>query len=141
LRLDIKPILTPLFDMGSVFPEFRQRVLLALKQFDFDYADVFSTDSHSVNAIGGVHNPVGLNGDTQKLLAEVVACVKSAIEDQEKCSARMFVRRVPVIVLGAKKQSELTSTINSIVAVLKIIAPAVFIASLALVVASLVFLR
>jgi len=130
-----------LVDGNNMLPDFRDELLRSLKKFGFGYAEVFTTDSHSVNNISGVHNPVGLNCDRRKLIQEIEACVRSAIGDVEPCSARVFSRRIAVHVLGANRQSQLTSTINSVVAVLKIIAPAVFIASMLLALAVLVFLR
>ncbi|MFH0922707.1 MAG: DUF2070 family protein, partial [Candidatus Micrarchaeota archaeon] len=130
-----------LIDGNNMMPEYREEILRALENFGFDYVEVLTTDSHSVNNISGVHNPVGANCDHKKLIAEINACVKQALDDLEPCSARLFTKRVSVTVLGAKRQSELTSTINSVVAVLRIIAPAIFIASMLLVLGVLVFLR
>ncbi|MFH1056735.1 MAG: DUF2070 family protein [Candidatus Micrarchaeota archaeon] len=126
-----------LIDGNNITPSFRAKALLALKGFGFAWADVFSTDSHSVNRLGGVHNPVGKNLDQEKLAGEIRKSVGRASENLEECGARFYSRRISISVLGGRKQSELISTINSIVAIARILAPAILILSVILVIALL----
>lgn len=123
-----------LIDGNNVHPAFRANALLALKNHGFAWADVFSTDTHSVNKLGGVHNPVGKNLDSEKLIREIRKSVDKAISSMEECSAAFFGERISISVLGGRKQSELTSTINSVVSIAKVLAPAILVLSVLLIV-------
>lgn len=124
-------------DGNNILPSFRANALLALRNYGFEWADVFSTDTHAGNKIGGVHNPVGRNLDHEKLIAEIKQSVKEASGDLEECKAAFFYDTVGLSVLGGRKQSELTSTINSVVAIARVLAPAIFAISVLLVLALL----
>ncbi|HIH20534.1 TPA: DUF2070 family protein [Candidatus Micrarchaeota archaeon] len=128
-----------LIDGNNIIPEFRARALLALKDYGFSWADVFSTDTHSVNKLGGVHNPIGKGTDNEKLLREIRKSAGAALEDLQECKAAFFSKRISISVLGGRKQSELTSTINSVVAITRIVAPAILVLSILLVLYLLAF--
>ena len=115
-----------LVDGNNILPEFRAKTILALKEFGFAWADVFSTDTHSVNKLGGIHNPIGKSVSHEKLIREIKKSVGEAVGDLEECSAAFFSKRISISVLGGRKQSELISTINSIVAIARVIAPIIF---------------
>ncbi|MEM4255254.1 MAG: DUF2070 family protein [Candidatus Norongarragalinales archaeon] len=115
-----------LIDGNNILPSFRANALLSLRNYGFEWADIFSTDTHSANKIGGVHNPVGRNLNHEKLIEEIRKGVDEALENREECKAAFFSDSVGVSVLGGRKQSELTSTINSVVAITRVLAPAIF---------------
>lgn len=123
-----------LIDGNNIHPPFRSAALLALKDYGFAWADVFSTDTHSVNKLGGVHNPIGKVLNQEKLIAEMRKTVEQALSNTEECEAAFFSERISTSVWGGRKQSELTSTINSVVAIVKVLAPVVLIISIILVV-------
>jgi len=119
-----------LFDGNNLQPEFRSRLLNELKPYKFDYCEVATTDTHSVNTINGTHNPVGLNADREILVRAVHECVRAALKDLEDCEASVDVTRVPLSVFGAKRQSELITAINSVISIAKIVAPVILVLSI-----------
>lgn len=119
-------------DSNNSLPKFRDAVRETLKGFDF--VDVFTSDTHSVNTVGGIHNPLGAHHRHQELLDRIQRCVAEAEKDVTPVSADVSTRRVTMAVLGIQRQAELVSTVNAIVSVAKIVAPVVFFLALALVV-------
>ncbi|VVB66933.1 Uncharacterised protein [Candidatus Norongarragalina meridionalis] len=119
-----------LVDANNALPALRSRVLSLIKRHGFDYGDLMTTDSHSVNTLSGVTNPLGLRTDQTRLLAAIDAAIHRAAEDAEPCTASFAEQRVRLQVFGANRQSELITAINSTVSVAKIVAPFVLIAAL-----------
>jgi len=76
-----------------------------------------------------------------KLIPRIRQAVEQALGDSEPCKAGFAVKRTELEVLGARRSSELLSTVNSVVAVLKILAPTIFAASIALAFLTLFLLR
>jgi len=126
-----------LVDGNNALPDFRAELLERLKAFRFDFVDLYTSDTHSVNTIGGIHNPVGARLDRHALLDRVELAVQNALNDSEPVKAAVATRRIDVSVLGVQRQAELLSTINAIVSVAKVVAPLVFIISLGLVLLAL----
>ena len=126
-----------LIDGNNMLPEFRTSVLLSLKDRKFEWADVFSTDTHSVNNLNGVHNPIGKNTDNGRLIRKIVESAVKAEERLAESGAAFFSKRISISVLGGRRQNELISTVNSIIAIARVIAPVVLLASIVLVVALL----
>ncbi|MDP2717556.1 MAG: DUF2070 family protein, partial [Candidatus Micrarchaeota archaeon] len=126
-------------DGNNATPEFREQVKKRLLPHRFDFVDLFTTDTHAVNTIGGIHNPLGANLDSGLLLERIASVAKRAEKDVEPVSAAFVTARTPVSVLGIQRQSELVSTINAIVSVAKIAAPVMFLLSLVLVILAFIF--
>ncbi|MFH1200203.1 MAG: DUF2070 family protein [Candidatus Micrarchaeota archaeon] len=115
-----------LVDANNVMPAFRRAVLLkVLSKFNFTYCDVLTTDTHSVNNISGVHNPLGAHKDNDKLIPLIEAAVALAVADLEPASAAVVNRRTTLEVLGSGRTPELLSTISAIVSMAKIFAPVI----------------
>ncbi|PIO06444.1 hypothetical protein COT29_01065 [Candidatus Micrarchaeota archaeon CG08_land_8_20_14_0_20_59_11] len=121
-----------LVDANNALPELRGRVVSLIRRHGFDAGDLMTTDTHSVNTLSGVTNPLGLHTEQAKLLSAVDAAIHRAVEDAEPCTASFAEQRIRLRVFGANRQSELITAINSTVSVAKIVAPFVFIAALAL---------
>lgn len=120
-----------LIDSNNVLPEFRREILLKVaEKFKFDFCDVFTTDTHSVNTISGIHNPLGRYCDRKKLILRITEGISKAIGDLSPSEAAMSVKRIELEVLGARRSPEVISTINSIVSIAKIFAPSILIISL-----------
>ncbi|MEK6954705.1 MAG: DUF2070 family protein [Candidatus Micrarchaeota archaeon] len=121
-----------LIDANNVLPDFRREILLKVlangKRFDF--CDVFTTDTHAVNTISGIHNPLGRYCDRGKLAARIEEAIAGAILDLEPAEAAMSIKRIELDVLGVRRSPEVISTINSIVSIAKIFAPSILIISL-----------
>jgi len=119
------------FDSNNSLTTFRNALV---KKFSpsFDFIDLFTTDTHSVNNIGGVFNPLGLNSTAEKLLQAAGEAISLALKDLEPVEVYGGSKKVKVRVLGASRQNELVSTINSIVSITKILAPLILFASVIL---------
>ncbi len=120
-----------LIDSNNIIPEFRREVLIRVSQkFGFDFCDVFTTDTHAVNTISGIHNPLGKYCNRDGLIARIEAAIGKAVGALEPSEAAISMKRIEFEVLGARKSPEVISTINSIVSIAKVFAPSVLIISL-----------
>ncbi|MBI5037013.1 DUF2070 family protein [Candidatus Micrarchaeota archaeon] len=119
-------------DANNALPEFRQTLLNRLAKHNFAFVDIFTTDTHSVNTIGGIHNPLGAR-TPDWLVGRIEETVSRALKNMEPIEAALETKRARFSVLGIKRQTELVSTVNSIVATAKILAPIILILSFALV--------
>jgi putative membrane protein len=127
-----------LVDANNALPAFRDRTVAALKQeFGFEWAELATSDTHSVNSLALVYNPLPGSAPQDELLRAIKQAAALALRDLEFCRARFAEARVRLSVMGAESQSEMLSTINSIIAVAKIVAPIILIGSVVLVVAAL----
>ncbi|MFA4946222.1 MAG: DUF2070 family protein [Candidatus Micrarchaeia archaeon] len=117
------------FDGNNMAPGFRERLLSEMRGYGFDYCDVATTDTHSVNTVNGAHNPLGARGNQDALAKAVYACVERALANVEDCEAAVEGTYAELTVFGAKRQSELLTMINSVVSVAGIIAPVVLAAA------------
>ncbi|MFH1779862.1 MAG: DUF2070 family protein [Candidatus Micrarchaeota archaeon] len=129
-----------LIDGNNIEPKLTMEARKKLLEKGFDYADVYSTDSHALNNINGVHNPIGKN-NAKIALEKILESAQEATKSLEPSTASFFMENVELRVLGANRQSELQSTINSVIAITKIVAPVILIGSIILVVISLLLLR
>jgi putative membrane protein len=129
------------FDANNMLPPLREKLVGTLrKRFGFAYCDVFTTDTHAVNSVETVHNPLGANISWPQLEEILVKTAGAADADVQAATASVTSQRYATRVLGAGKAGELASTINAIVAVARIAAPAVIIISLALALLALVLI-
>ena len=87
--------------------------------------------------MNGVHNPIGKNTDNGRLIRKIVESAVKAEERLAESGAAFFSKRISISVLGGRRQNELISTVNSIIAIARVIAPVVLLASIVLVVALL----
>ncbi|MCX6777687.1 MAG: DUF2070 family protein [Candidatus Micrarchaeota archaeon] len=128
-RSEFVPVL---FDANGVTPGFRRKLIDAMKEAGFGNCEVFTTDTHSVNAVTGVLNPLG-EEKSDELIARVIACAKEAEKNSAPARADMRTERMAIKVFGVQQSSELLGTINSIVAIARIAVPAVLVATALLV--------
>ena len=122
-----------LFDANGATPDFRREVMDAVREIGIDACEILTTDTHSVNKVGGVINPVGGRRENRKeLITRTVRAVQKAIEDLEDVEAAGSLLPIEgVKVFGVAQSSELLGTINSIVAIVRIIAPIMLICATA----------
>jgi putative membrane protein len=120
-----------LIDSNGVTPETREKICECAKSagkkagLELEVG-VFTTDTHSINRVRGVLNPLGSD---EKTMAEIAGAVENAVADMKPCTAASFKRRFKINVLGAKQSIEIVSTVNAVVAVAKVAAPIVVIGS------------
>lgn len=120
-------------DANNCVPGFRQEVLKAIeKHHKFDFVDILTTDSHAVNSISGIHNPLGERINKEIFLKEAEKVVSEALKNLEPCTVGSSIKEFEIEVLGPQRSSELVITVNSIFAVLKILAPIIFAGSIIL---------
>jgi len=137
-------------DANNCIPEFREKIVSELQKVQkvgqvgrgrFDFFDILTTDSHAVNSISGVHNPLGATVNWSNFIQEAKKVVEQAIGDVEPCSVGAASRDVELEVLGPQRSSELIITVNSIIAVLKILAPIIFVGAVLLAFGALVLVK
>jgi putative membrane protein len=95
-------------------------------------AGVFTTDTHQTNMVRGVLNPLK---EEDELLATVMDALDEALSDMQP--AKFFAGKewFDINVIGAKQSIELISTVNSIVAVSKILLPLILLGGILLFIA------
>ena len=121
-----------LIDANNAHPTFRMHIREALAPMGFEFVDVFTTDSHAVNVVGGVHNPLGCSVSSHQLAGRISDAVRRALADMEPVSAKSASSRIKIHVLGANRTSEMVSTISSVIAIIRIIGPVILVLSLVL---------
>lgn len=118
-----------LFDSNNMEIGFRQEIIDATKDL-VDEIEVMTTDTHTVNTLSRGYNPVGIE-KRPEILEYVIKCIKEAIEDLEDVEVGTGTKRIKNLnTFGPKNSTELISTISSVVAVSKIIAPVLLITAL-----------
>ncbi|RLE52127.1 MAG: hypothetical protein DRJ20_00775 [Candidatus Methanomethylicota archaeon] len=73
-----------IFDGNNMIPEFREKVLQALKSMGLEEAEVLTTDTHSVNALTTVargYHPVGELVSQSKLIEYATEVARDALEN------------------------------------------------------------
>ncbi|HOQ19188.1 MAG TPA: DUF2070 family protein [Methanothermobacter thermautotrophicus] len=116
-----------LLDSNNMVMGFRDEIMEELMKLDLDDAEVMTTDTHFVNTLSGGHNPVGKQ-KRDEIKNEIIMTVSDALDDLEEVSAGCRVVRIRGLhTLGPTNSTELVSTISSIVAVSRLIAPLIFV--------------
>jgi len=119
-----------LLDANNMVQGFREEILESVKSLGIEDGEVMTSDTHYVNTFSGGHNPVGKR-KRNRILEGIIECVKSAIDDLEPVEAACATVRVENLnTLGPTNSTELVSTISSIVAVSRILAPIIFMVAL-----------
>lgn len=115
-----------LFDANNIMGGIRDKIIDAVHGL-VDECEVMTTDSHCVNTVRGVDNPLGMHINESVLIERAQECVKRALADVEPVDAGMRIERIKgVSVFGAQKPTEVVSTVNSIIAMMKILSPMIF---------------
>ena len=129
-------------DANNCVPEFRTAIAQAAsKNHSFDFVDLLTTDSHAVNSLSGIHNPLGARVDKKAFLHEVEKAVHAAVANLTPVTAGSSTKEIEIEVLGPQRSSELVITVNSIFAILKILAPIIFTGSIILAFLALVLIK
>jgi putative membrane protein len=113
-------------DANGITPAFRRRIMASVESlyrtsgWGEAIPAVYTTDTHSVNTVRGVVNPLT---EDEATLAQIGFLVKHAHEDMQDAQFFAEKRKIDIRVLGAKQAIEIISTVNSIVAISKVAAP------------------
>lgn len=125
-----------LIDSNGVSPQFKDQIdrsaLDVAKSMNLSIVPMLcTTDTHQLNNVRGVLNPLKEEGETLSLVSSLV---KKSLLDLSPSTYFASSSWVDVKVIGAKQSIELISTVNSIVAISKFILPLILLASLLLLV-------
>lgn len=123
-----------LFDSNNMEIGFRAEIIDTVKELGIDEVEVMTTDTHSVNTISRGYNPIGLT-KRPEITEYIKESVIKAIEDLEEVEVGTGTEKIENLkTFGPTNSTELISTISSIVAVSKIIAPVLFISAIIIVI-------
>jgi putative membrane protein len=131
------PVAIILLDSNGVTPEFREKLMAeamdaAAKHKMEIKPIIFTTDTHQINSVRGVLNPLR---EDAAIVKELKAAVSDAIIDISDAKFYSGKQWFEIKVLGAKQSIEIVSTVNSIVAVAKIAAPIIILGGIVAIVA------
>lgn len=119
-----------LFDSNNMERGFRQEIIDAVSNLEIDEIEVMTTDTHTVNTLSRGYNPIGI-AKRDEIIEYVKTSIVEAINDLEKVEVGTGTQKIENLnTFGPKNSTELISTISSVVAVSKIIAPVLLITSL-----------
>ena len=119
-----------LFDSNNMEIGFRQEIIDATSDLEIDEVEVMTTDTHTVNTISRGYNPIGI-AKRQEIIEYVRTSIVEAIDDLEKVEVGTGTEKIRNLnTFGPNNSTELISTISSVVAVSKIIAPVLLITAL-----------
>jgi putative membrane protein len=119
-----------LFDANNMEIGFRQEIMDAVSDLEIDEIEVMTTDTHTVNTLSRGYNPIGI-AKRAEIIEYVKISINEAIKDLEKVEVGTGTEKITNLnTFGPKNSTELISTISSVVAVSKIIAPVLLITSL-----------
>lgn len=122
-----------LFDANNMEIGFRQEIIDAVRDFEIDEIEVMTTDTHTVNTLSRGYNPIGI-AKRAEIIEYVKTSITEAINDLEKVEVGTGTRKIKNLnTFGPNNSTELISTISSVVAVSKIIAPVLLITALLIV--------
>ena len=112
---------------------FRQEIIDAVSDLEIDEIEVMTTDTHTVNTLSRGYNPIGI-AKRPEIIEYVKISINEAIKDLEKVEVGTGTNKIENLnTFGPKNSTELISTISSVVAVSKIIAPVLLITALLIV--------
>jgi putative membrane protein len=119
-----------LLDANNMEIGFRQEIIDAVQDLEIDEIEVMTTDTHTVNTISRGYNPIGIVKRAE-ITEYIKISITEAIKDLEKVEVGTGTEKIENLnTFGPKNSTELISTISSVVAVSKIIAPVLLITSL-----------
>ena len=123
-----------LCDSNSVTPQFREELLSLLDALGREKGyrctgEVMTTDTHQINSVKGVLNPLGIEGRGEIALA-VRRLFYEASGRLEEVRFGCASERFRVNVFGSGQSIEIASTINAVVAVMKLALPLIIVGSI-----------
>lgn len=122
-----------LFDANNMEIGFRQEIIDAVKDLEIDEIEVMTTDTHSVNTLSRGYNPIGIE-KREEIIEYIKISINEAINDLEEVKVGTGTKKIKNLnTFGPTHSTELISTISSVVAVSKIIAPVLLITALIIV--------
>jgi putative membrane protein len=103
-------------DGNNMVSGFREKILSALASFGFDESEVFTTDTHAVNAVVLGHrgyHPVGESMNHEILLGHIKEAASAALARLEPCTASSLTITVPKVrVIGQARIQALSTLVD-----------------------------
>jgi len=125
-----------LIDSNGVTPEFREEIngLLGMLGKENGFAcsgEVMTTDTHQINNVKGVLHPLGTERRSD-VLSAIRAVFTEAVGKLEPVKFGCSEERFGIRVFGTGQSTEIASTINAVVAILRLGLPLILVASAAI---------
>ncbi|MCX6771658.1 MAG: DUF2070 family protein [Candidatus Micrarchaeota archaeon] len=116
-----------LADSNSVTPDFRESLLSLMSGLGKEHGyscngEVMSTDTHQINTVQGVLHPLGAD-DKGAVFSAVRKLFSEALTRLEPVKFGASSERFRIRVFGTGQSAEIASTINAVVALLKLALP------------------
>ena len=120
-----------LADSNSVTPDFRESLVSFMSELGREQGyscngEVMSTDTHQINTVQGVLHPLGAD-DKGAVTGAVRKLFSDALSRMEPVKFGAASERFRIRVFGTGQSAEIASTINAVVALLKLALPIMFI--------------
>ncbi|MFA5050080.1 MAG: DUF2070 family protein [Candidatus Micrarchaeia archaeon] len=120
-----------LIDSNGITPQCREIIIREVQNLGKKHnrkwnVGVYTTDTHSINAVQGVVNPLT---EDVSILKEIKTCALGAYFDMKPAKVYIGKKWFDINVLGSKQSIEIVSTVNSIIAVAKVAAPIIIFGS------------
>ena len=118
------------FDANNLKSGLREKIIPHVKKLGFNEIEIMTSDTHYVNTIQGVENPLGQRISLAVLTKKSVNAARKALEDLEPVSIGTKMTKINGIeIMGSQRSLELVTTVNSMVAIMKIITPIILLSS------------
>lgn len=122
-----------LIDSNGITPDFRDKLIGEVNDIGRQHnkewvVGVYTTDTHQRNMVRGVRNPLK---EERAFLEDVKAAVIAASRDMQRARFYAAKKWFDIRIIGAKQSIEIVSTLNAMVSVAKLVAPLLFIGSVA----------
>jgi len=131
LKFGERGIALIVIDGNNMLPRLRAELINEVKERFKLEAEVYTTDTHEVQKSGEKEVYVGEFTSYSYLKKKVNEGVEKALKNLEEADVLFSKRELEIMIWGEGKENEIVATINSILAIFKIIAPAfVFISML-----------
>ncbi|MGC9149879.1 MAG: DUF2070 family protein [Candidatus Micrarchaeia archaeon] len=131
LKFKDNAIALVVIDGNNMLPYLRSELINEIREKFKIEAEIYTTDTHEVQKSGEKEVYVGEYTPASYLKKKVIECVEEALKNIEEVMVVFSERKINILLWGKGRENEIVATINSILAIFRIIAPAfVFIAML-----------
>ncbi|MCC7570401.1 DUF2070 family protein [Candidatus Micrarchaeota archaeon] len=119
-------------DSNGIKPDARQKII-ALG------AETYTTDTHAVNTVRGIINPINIE-DVFKIEDKLKTKIVESLNNAKELKGSFHRQQMVVSVLGRDTTTEIITTVNSIIAMAKLIVPIMIILSIIIILGVLNYL-
>ena len=123
-----KKILYLVFDANGIKPSSKEKLEEILKGEGYDQVIILTTDSHTLNKVSGIVNPIGDLDD--EFIDELIKHINKTAKDISEFTFDSIEQKVKVKVFGPTQSLKLINTFNAMVAIAKFMLPTLIIAGI-----------